>query len=260
MSGLDGRTRLIVAVSEQQLRNGLPAYVARDGAMSVVAQADTAPQACEKARHARADVALVGLDLPEGGGLAVARMLAQERPQMRVALIARAFTQDDLREGMRAGVSGYITKDVSVGTLMDALHCVARGDAFATSSASTLLVGELARCTSPADAHAGNGARPDREIRAKVTDRERDVLRLIVQGATNRDIAEQLLITENTVKVHLRNILDKLHLRNRQQAAAFAVSTGLVALRTDGKVRHARAADRPGHRNPGAWRRRELVR
>jgi DNA-binding NarL/FixJ family response regulator len=81
--------------------------------------------------------------------------------------------------------------------------------------------------------------------RGKVTDREREVLQLLVQGATNRDIARRLSITENTVKVHLRNILEKLHLRNRQQAAAFAVSSGLVRLnRIEGDRPPARSEDR----------------
>jgi DNA-binding NarL/FixJ family response regulator len=101
---------------------------------------------------------------------------------------------------------------------------IAGGEAVITPELSARLLDEYIALTRALE----NGAKVAES--EKVTDRERDVLELIVQGATNRDIARDLLVTENTVKVHLRNILDKLHLRNRQQAAAFAVSSGLVRM------------------------------
>lgn len=257
--------RLLVADTEDLFRTGLPSLVSRDGGMTVVAQASTAPEACDKARRTQPDVALIGIDLPDGGGLSVAQMLQRERPEARVALIGRSFARAELQEGMRAGVIGYITKDVAVPTLMDALRCVARGDAIATSSAAALLVDETA-LRAPI-ASPGSLVVPQpvdhpelTAVGAKVTEREREVLNLIVQGATNRDIAARLLITENTVKVHLRNILDKLNLRNRQQAAAFAVSSGLVAMGEGELVHRGREKSEPGHRTAGSWRRRECLR
>lgn len=216
--------RLLIADDEDLFREGLALLFGRDAEFRVVGQARTGEEARDKARRLQPDLALIALDLPGLSGLSVARALAAELPQARVALIARSFSKAELFEAVRQGVRGYITKDVQLDTLVEAMRQVARGEFFLPQAATAMLLQELA-------ANGGGGCdRSDAADRAKVTEREREVLELLVQGATNRDIAGRLQITENTVKVHLRNILDKLQLRNRQQAAAFAISSGLVHL------------------------------
>jgi DNA-binding NarL/FixJ family response regulator len=221
-----------VADDDDLYREGLALLFARDPSLRIVGRAKTVSEACDKARRLEPDVVLMELRLPDDGGLAAARAICQERPSSKVALIAKEFTRRDLVEAVNTGVRGYITKDVKLATLVDAIRTVARGDFFMPPQSSSILLQELV---------AKNGretAMPAAEAeRAKVTEREREVLQLLVQGATNRDIARRLSITENTVKVHLRNILDKLHLRNRQQAAAFAISSGLVRLHREEQPR-----------------------
>lgn len=218
--------RMLVADEEDLFREGLSKLLSRDPDIRIVGQAKTGTEARDKARRLQPDVLLMELHMPEMEGLDVARIVHHELPETRIALIARGFTRAELFAAINSGVRGYITKDIQLNTLVHAVKQVSRGEFFIPPESSSMLLEELV---------AINGSRSRQHDavaaeRAKITERERDVLELLVQGATNRDIARRLEITENTVKVHLRNILDKLQLRNRQQAAAFAVSSGLVKL------------------------------
>lgn len=221
--------RLFVIDHEDLYRKGLSLLFSRDPDIRVVGQSRDPLEACDSVRRVQPDIVLVGLNSRHGDGIARIKAIRDALPSARVALMADRFTRADIVAAASAGVRGYITKDVQIGTLINAIKAVSRGEVFMPPSSSAMLVEEIASM---------NGDRSQEPAisvldRAKVTDRERDVLQLLVQGATNRDIAGRLHISENTVKVHLRNILDKLHLRNRQQAAAFAVGAGLVRLRRD---------------------------
>jgi two-component system NarL family response regulator len=222
--------RTLIIDDEDLYREGLAILFARDPDIRIVGRARTASEGCEKARRLQPDVVLMELNMADAKGLATARAISNEAPDTRIALIAKRFSRSDLLEGISAGVRGYITKDVKLPTLVDAIKSVSRGEVFVPPESSSVLLEELVAMS------GGNHRQVEAAAadRAKVTDREREVLELLVHGATNRDIATRLRITENTVKVHLRNILDKLHLRNRQQAAAFAISSGLVQLQRDG--------------------------
>jgi DNA-binding NarL/FixJ family response regulator len=221
--------RVLVADSEKIYREGLKVIFSRGNEMRVVGQACTGAEACEKARRIQPDLVLIEVNLPEMDGVSAARTILAERPETRVAMLTSSRGDADVMSAIKAGAHGYITKDVSVGTLVDSIRRVAEGEAVLPPSFASRLLQEFAALTRGRD----DEMRAVEADRARVTEREREVLRLLVEGATNRDIAHQLVITENTVKVHLRNILEKLHLRNRQQAAAFAISSGLVRLQTD---------------------------
>jgi DNA-binding NarL/FixJ family response regulator len=216
--------RVLVADSEKIYREGLKIILSRHADIRVVGQACTGVEACEKARRLEPDLVLMEVHLPEIDGISAARRILAERPSTRVAMLTTSQADADVMGAIKAGASGYITKDVSVGTLVDSVRRVAEGEAVIPPAFAARLLHEFAELTRGRD----DEMKAIDADRAKVTDRECEVLRLLVQGATNRDIARQLVITENTVKVHLRNILEKLHLRNRQQAAAFAVSSGIV--------------------------------
>ncbi len=198
----------------------------RSGDVRVVGQARTGAEACEKARRLQPDVVLMDTRLVDMDAVAATRAILAELPQTRISMLTDSHASTDLLEAVKAGARGYITKDCSIETLVDSVRRIAQGEAVITPNLAARLLDEYTAIARTRD-HETRVLELDS---AKVTDRERDVLELLVQGATNRDIARQLLITENTVKVHLRNILEKLHLRNRQQAAAFAVSSGLVRL------------------------------
>jgi DNA-binding NarL/FixJ family response regulator len=216
--------RVLVADSEKIYREGLKIILSRHADIRVIGQACTGTEACEKARRLEPDLVLMEIHLPELDGIDAARRILADRPATRVAILTAAQSDADIMGAIKAGASGYITKDVSVGALVDSLRRVAEGEAVIPPAFAARLLHEFAELTRGRD----DEMKAVGADRAKVTDRECEVLRLLVDGATNRDIARQLVITENTVKVHLRNILEKLHLRNRQQAAAFAVSSGIV--------------------------------
>lgn len=245
---MDTPIRILVIDDDDLFREGLAVLFARDANLKIVGRASTGADGAMKARRLQPDVVLTELRLPDMDGAALARTIRSDAPNARVAIMTKRFSRPELMNAISAGVRGYITKDVKIPTLVEAIHHVARGEYYIPQESSPLLLEELA---------ARNGTALDREAtaedRAKVTDREREVLQLLVQGATNRDIASKLTITENTVKVHLRNILDKLHLRNRQQAAAFAISSGLVKLNRDESMR--RPAQRATRLPASTWRR-----
>lgn len=218
--------RVLVADQEKLYRDGLKMIFSRHTDMRVVGQASSGTEACEKARRLAPDMVLLETSLPEMGGIEATRTILRESPMTRVAILTSSRDDNDVLNAIKAGAHGYITKDVSVGTLVDAIRRVADGEAVIPPSFASRLLQEYTALSRGRESEL-EAIQADR---AKVTEREREVLRLLVQGATNRDIARDLTITENTVKVHLRNILEKLHLRNRQQAAAFAISSGLVRL------------------------------
>lgn len=230
--------RVLVADSEKIYREGLKVIFSRHLDMRVVSQACSGIEACDKARRVIPDLVLMDVDLPEMDGITACRNILQELPATRVAILTASSSETDVLNAIKAGAHGYITKDVNVGTLVDSIRRVAQGEAVIPPAFASTLLKEFAALTRGRD----DEMRAIEADRAKVTDREREVLRLLVQGATNRDIARQLVITENTVKVHLRNILEKLHLRNRQQAAAFAISSGLVRLQSDEQTASANGA------------------
>jgi DNA-binding NarL/FixJ family response regulator len=219
--------RVLIVDEDDLFRRGLAMMLGKDSEVEVVGQARSGQEAVRLCAEARPAVVLVEQRLPDMSGGQAARAFARECPDARVAMIARSFAPSELVDAARAGVQGYVTKDITLPALVEAVKLVGRGEPYFSPVAARMMIEELALSGGNNRAPAVVPRSPER---AKVTERERDVLRLIVQGATNRDIAARLMITENTVKVHLRNILDKLHLRNRQQAAAFAVSSGLVEL------------------------------
>lgn len=226
--------RVLLVDDKKLFREGLATVFSRSGDLRVVGQARNGSEACERARRTQPDVILMDMRMPEMDGATATRTILNEMPDVRIAMLTASHDEADLLDAIKAGARGYITKDVSIDDLMEAVRRIAQGDAVITPHLAARLLDEFASLTRSRD-HETQSIEADS---AKVTQRERDVLELLVQGATNRDIARQLLITENTVKVHLRNILDKLHLRNRQQAAAFAISSGLVQLsRNGGRVR-----------------------
>lgn len=238
--------RVLVVDEEKIYRDGLKVIFSRHSEMRVIGQAQTAAEACEKVRRLQPDLVLMEMSLPDMDGMTAAKKILAEDSTVRIAMLTASHLDSDVMGAVKAGVHGYITKDVSVGTLLDSIRRVAAGEAVIPPAFAGRLLQEFAALTRGRD----DETQAIEADRAKVTEREREVLRLLVQGATNRDIARQLVITENTVKVHLRNILEKLHLRNRQQAAAFAISSGLVRLSEE---RHAAPTSRAPMAAGAAW-------
>lgn len=212
--------RVLLADDNALFREGMASLLARCDDVQVVGQAKDAAEAVRKTSLLRPDVVLMDLAMPLGGGVEATRQILEERPDQAICMLTVSEQTSDLFAAVRAGARGYLVKTVQLDDLCTGLHILRDGGSVVTPHLAAELLDEFARLA--------QGVRESPSEAEKLTGREREVLELVAQGSSNKEIAQKLVIAENTVKVHLRNILDKLHLRNRQQAAAFAVQEGLV--------------------------------
>jgi DNA-binding NarL/FixJ family response regulator len=173
----------------------------------------------ELARIHHPEVVLMDLAMPELDGLGATRLLTAELPEIAVVVLTASEDYEDLFEAVKSGAQGFLPKDLEATRFFELLDGVTRGEPALTPALARKVLGAFAR-PDPKPTPAAPDA---------LTDREREVLELLVEGVTsNRDLAERLFVSENTIKYHLRNILQKLHLQNRAQVIAYAVRHGLV--------------------------------
>jgi DNA-binding NarL/FixJ family response regulator len=211
--------RVLIADDHPLFRDGLRSLLEARG-IEVVGEARNGREAVERVRRLDPDVVLMDLSMPEVNGLAATRLISAAVPNVKVVILTASEDDADLFEAIKSGAQGYLFKNLDSNELFRLLEGVARGEPALTPGLARKLLGEFAR---PAPAPRAPADR------AELTDREREVLDLLVQGiTTNRELAERLVVSENTVKYHLRNILDKLHLQNRAQVVAYAVRQGMV--------------------------------
>ena len=215
--------RVLIADDHALFRDGLRSLLEAHG-VEVVAEARDGREAVELARIHRPDVVLMDLAMPVLGGLGATRLLTAELPEVAVVVLTASEDDADLFEAIKSGAQGFLPKDLEARRFFELLDGVARGEPALTPNLARKVLGAFAR---PAPEP------PTRDASA-LTDREREVLELLVQGVTsNRALADRLFVSENTIKYHLRNILDKLHLQNRAQVIAYAVRHGLVTPQAD---------------------------
>ena len=213
--------KVLLADDNALFREGMASLLQRCGDdVQVIGQAKDAAEAVRKTSLLRPDVVLMDLSMPLGGGVEATRQILEERPEQAICMLTVSEQAQDLFTSIRAGARGYLVKTVQLEDLCGSLHVLAEGGSVVSPHLAAQLLDEFAKLA--------DGIREGPSEAEKLTGREREVLELIARGSSNKEIAQRLVIAENTVKVHLRNILDKLHLRNRQQAAAFAVQEGLV--------------------------------
>ena len=215
--------RVLIADDHALFRDGLRSLLEARG-IEVVGEAQNGREAVELAGKERPDVVLMDLSMPELPGLAATRLISANLADVKVVVLTASEDDDDLFEAIKSGAQGFLLKNLKADELVAMLEAVSRGEPALTPSLARKVLGEFAK---------GTQARPSqpRLVRASdsLTEREREVLELLVQGITsNRDLAERLVVTENTVKYHLRNILDKLHLQNRAQVVAYALRNNIV--------------------------------
>ena len=210
--------RVLIADDHALFRNGLRSLLEARG-VEVVGEADNGRQAVELAARLRPDVVLMDLAMPDVDGLAATRLLSAQLPDVKVVILTASDEDADLFEAIKSGAQGYLLKNLSAEPFFRLLDGVARGEPALTPALARKLLGEFARPSAPTPTASPH----------ELTEREREVLALLVQGVTsNRELAERLTVSENTVKYHLRNILDKLHLQNRAQVIAYALRHRLV--------------------------------
>lgn len=210
--------QILIADDHALFRDGVRSLLEAHGD-DVVAEARTGREAVELAGAHRPDIVLMDLAMPEMDGLAATRLISANLPKIRVVVLTASEQDADLFEAIKSGAQGFLPKDLESAQLFALLDGVMRGEPALTPALARKVLAELARPPATQSEPAGQA----------LTDREQDVLELLVAGVTsNRDLALRLFVSENTVKYHLRNILDKLHVRNRAQVIAYAMRHNLV--------------------------------
>lgn len=214
------KIRLMIVDDHSLFRSGLVSLLRGFDDVDVVAEAGSGEEAIAVARESSPAVILMDMSMPGMGGIQAATTILAVQPEIAICMLTVSEQDDSLFSAVHAGARGYLLKDTELDALHDALRVLADGGTSITPLLATRLLDEFAR-SSPPPRSAGPGLE-------QLTVREREILEYVAAGWRNQEIAAHLSIAVNTVKVHLRNILEKLDLRNRQQAAAFAAREGLI--------------------------------
>jgi len=215
---MEGPVRVLVADDHTLFRRGLINLLSAEPGLEVVGEADTGRKAVEKTRELMPDVVLMDVYMPEWDGIETTRRLKAEFPYVKIIVLTIAEDEKVLFEAVKAGAQGYLLKKIEPERLFDQIRAVASGEAVLAGHLAARLLEEFAR----------QKQRDETDPLKGLTSREHEVLQLLTRGQTNKEIAGKLGIAENTVKNHLKNILEKLHLENRVQAVAFALREGLT--------------------------------
>ncbi|MDT7846237.1 response regulator transcription factor [Streptomyces justiciae] len=213
--------RVLIADDQQMVRQGFTVLLNTQPDIDVVGQAVDGLDAVKKVAELAPDVVLMDIRMPELGGIEATRRIAEATPQIRVLVLTTFDLDEYVYEALRAGASGFLLKDASADQLAEAVRVVAAGDALLAPGITRRLITEFSRLDN----------RPKPPLKERVgdlTERETEVLALIAQGLSNAEIAQRLVVAEQTVKTHVGRILVKLGLRDRTQAAVFAYESGLV--------------------------------
>lgn len=216
--------RVLIADDHALLREGLRTILEMESDIQVIGEAVDGRDAVEKAGELKPHVVLMDVNMPGGGGLAATREIRERMPAVDVVVLTIHDDEEYIAELVNAGAKGYILKDVEPARVVEAVRRVYLGEAFIPPNLMAKLLKQLQRSS----LGRPRGAASEPSPATQLTEREMEVLELIVGGQTNREIANTLVISEKTVKNHVTNILKKLDLSDRTQAAVFAIRTGLV--------------------------------
>ncbi|MBI2853983.1 MAG: response regulator transcription factor [Chloroflexi bacterium] len=205
--------KVLLADDHELVRKGLASLLASRN-IEVVSEASNGQEVIEKARKLKPTVILMDLKMPVCDGLQATRQIKAEMPDVKIVMLTVCEDDRELFEAVRAGADGYILKNLKADEFFRLLSGLERGEAaFAPSLATRVIVGFSRRPSGNED---------------ELTQRELEVLKLVAGGESNKEIANRLQVSENTVKFHLRNVMEKLHLKNRTQLATYALNKGIV--------------------------------
>ncbi len=220
--------RILLVDDHVLVRKGIASLLATQDDLEVVGEAGDGFEALEKAEELMPDVILLDISMPRCDGLTAIDLIKREMPYVKIVMLTYSDDDENLFEAIKRGAQGYLLKDLQPEVLFESIRGAARGEAPISGAMAAKLLREL----SPREKAELPAPGPEEKLperpgrRGLLTRREREVLQLVAEGLSNRDIAERLRIAENTVKNHLRNILEKLHMQNRAQAVAYAIRQG----------------------------------
>ncbi|MCY9785604.1 response regulator transcription factor [Nocardiopsis sp. EMB25] len=215
--------RVLVVDDHALFRRGLVSVLDEEEDIDVVSEAGDGEEAVRLAAEHRPDVVIMDVRMPQASGIDACSRIREALPQAKFIMLTMSDEEVDLFDALKAGATGYLRKEISVTEIPRAVRGIAVGQSFVDQAMATKLIGEFAEL-----AKQGGSPRGSAPALPQLTPRETEVLKLLAHSLNNREIGERLFITENTVKNHVRNILEKLQVHSRTEAAIYAVRAEYV--------------------------------
>lgn len=214
------KIKVLLVDDHTLLRQGLRKLLELEHSIEVVGEAENGKEALEKAKELNPDVVLLDINMPGMNGVEATSFLKESHPETKIIILTIHKDDEYIFEAVKAGASGYLLKDVDTQDLVRAVETAFKGESIIDPAIASKLLHEFSRISK------GNVE----TLHDCLTEREREILRLLVQGLSNRDVAEKLFISEKTVKNHISNIFRKLEVTDRTQAVVKALKIGMVKL------------------------------
>jgi DNA-binding NarL/FixJ family response regulator len=211
--------RVLVVDDQELFRRGLTMLLAAEPSLEVVGEAGDGVEGTNLAAGVAPDVVLLDVRMPKRSGIEACRAIKEAVPSSKIIMLTVSDEEADLYEAVKSGASGYLLKDSSIEEVAQAVKVVAEGQSLISPSMAVKLIDEFKQMSRPERQHVPG---------LRLTERELEVLRLVAKSMNNREIAKELFISENTVKNHVRNILEKLQLHSRMEAVMYAMKENLL--------------------------------
>jgi len=215
--------RVVIADDHVLYRRGLQMVVSQDDDIEIVGEAGDGKEAVDRTVELLPDVVLMDVRMPHTSGIQACQTIKALVPSTKIIMLTMSDEESDLYEAVKAGANGYLLKDVPGEEIAAGIRAVASGQSLISPSMASKLLTEFASMIKKSE------ERPQLPV-PRLTERELEVLKLVARGMANRDIAKELFISENTVKNHVRNILEKLQLHSRMEAVVYAVREKILDL------------------------------
>jgi two-component system NarL family response regulator len=220
----DDPVRVLIVDDHALFRRGLQMVLENESDIDVVGEASDGHEAVERAEATSPDVVLMDVRMPKRSGIEATRTIKDVLPSTKILMLTISDEEADLYEAIKAGASGYLLKEISIEEVAGAVRAVHAGQSLISPSMASKLLTEFAAMVKRRDER-------NQVPGPRLTERELEVLKLVAKGMNNRDIGLELFISENTVKNHVRNILEKLHLHSRMEAVVYAVREKLLDIK-----------------------------
>lgn len=212
--------RIMLVDDHSLFRKGLASLLSDQPGIDVIGEASNGDEAIEYAKTLKPDLIMMDINMPKRDGLEATKEIKKILPDIKIVMLTASDEDQYLFEAMKIGAQGYLLKDLEMHQLLDLLNSISKGEAILSSAMATKIFQEFSRGN-----HNDKNAETEQDELSK---RETTILKYVAKGLMNKEIADELAISENTVKIHLRSILEKLHLKNRIQAAVYAVKHDIV--------------------------------